>query len=89
LAIGASAGGLKAIEELLSNISVSSGLAFVVIQHLDPTHKCMMPEILQRSTTMKVTQAGDGIKVAANCVHVIPPNKDLTIKNGILSLLKP
>jgi PAS domain S-box-containing protein len=87
--IGCSAGGLEALEEFLTHVPKSSGLAFVVIQHLDPNHKGMMPELLQRSTSMKVTQAGNRMKVKPNCVYVIPPSKDLSILNGSLFLLDP
>ncbi|MFT5976956.1 MAG: PAS domain S-box-containing protein [Gammaproteobacteria bacterium] len=87
--IGCSAGGLEALEEFLANVPESSGVAFVVIQHLDPNHKGMMPELLQRATSMKVAQAGNRMKVKPNCVYVIPPNKDLSILNGSLFLLDP
>jgi PAS domain S-box-containing protein len=87
--IGTSAGGLEALEEFLAHVPASSGVAFVVIQHLDPTHKGMMPELLQRATPMKVTQAGNRMKVKPNCVYVIPPNKDLSILHGSLILLDP
>ncbi|MFT4720340.1 MAG: PAS domain S-box-containing protein [Candidatus Azotimanducaceae bacterium] len=87
--IGASAGGLEALEEFFSHVPASPGVAFVVIQHLDPTHKGIMPELLQRATLMKVTQAGNRMKVEPNCVYVIPPNKDLSILHGDLFLLDP
>jgi two-component system CheB/CheR fusion protein len=66
-----------------------NGMAFVVIQHLDPTHKGIMPELLQRTTPMKVFQATDRLKVQPNCVYVIPPNKSLSILNRTLYLLVP
>ena len=87
--IGASAGGLEALEEFLNHLPESPGAAFVIIQHLDPTHKGMMPELLQRATAMPVTQAGNRMKVKPNCVYVIPPNKDLSILHGSLFLLEP
>jgi chemotaxis response regulator CheB len=59
-----------------------SGLAFVVVQHLDPTHKDMMAELLARMTPMKVLQIKDRLKVEPNFVYVIPPNKDLSILRG-------
>ena len=62
--IGASAGGLEALEQFLSHVPANSGMAFVVIQHLDPTRKGIMPELLQRATTMTVVQADDQVKVA-------------------------
>lgn len=87
--IGASAGGLEAIEGFLRAVPEESGLAFVVVQHLDPTHKGMLAEILQRSTTMPVRQIVDRTEVAPDCVYVIPPNKDLSILHGVLHLLQP
>jgi chemotaxis response regulator CheB len=77
--MGASAGGLEALEKFFANMPPNCGLAFVVVSHLDPTQKGMMPELLQRFTRMKVYQVEDGLKVAPNCVYVIPPNKDLSI----------
>ncbi len=64
-------------------------MAFVVIQHLDPNYIGMMPEILQRITPMKVLQASDNLKVNPNCVYVIPPNKSLSLLNGVLHLFEP
>jgi two-component system CheB/CheR fusion protein len=87
--IGASAGGLEAIEQFLRPLSDKSGMAFVVVQHLDPTHKGMMAELLQRATPMKVVQAKDRLKVERDCVYVIPPNKDMSILKGVLHLLPP
>jgi chemotaxis methyl-accepting protein methylase/PAS domain-containing protein len=87
--IGASAGGLEALGQFFAHMSPDCGLAFVVVSHLDPTHKGMMPELLQRFTKMKVYQVEDGLKVAPNCVYVIPPNKDLSILHGTLQLLEP
>ena len=57
----------------------ASGLAFVIVQHLDPTREGIMPELLQRATRMAVAQVKDRTKVEPNCVYVIPPNKDLSI----------
>jgi two-component system CheB/CheR fusion protein len=65
------------------------GMAFVVIQHLDPNHAGIMPELLQRITSMKVFQASDSLKVKPNCVYVIPPNKSLSLLNGALHLFEP
>ncbi len=87
--IGASAGGLEALELFLRHLPVGSGLAFVIVQHLDPTHKGMLPELLQRSTTMTVLQVKERMKVKPNCVYVIPPNKDLSILHGTLHLFTP
>ena len=87
--IGASAGGLEALEKFLSHVPQKSGMAFVIIQHMDPTHKGIMVEILQRVTPMKVIQAGDGTRVRPDCVYVIPPNKDMSILHGTLRLFDP
>jgi len=87
--IGASAGGLEALEQFFGNMPVDCGLAFVVIQHLDPTHAGIMPELLQRTTEMQVFQAADQQKVKKNCVYVIPPNKSLKILNRSLLLFDP
>lgn len=87
--IGASAGGLEAIEAFLRHQSNKGGLGFVVVQHLDPTHSAMLVELLARSTSMKVTQVKDRTAVEPDRVYVIPPNKDLSILNGVLHLLAP
>jgi two-component system, chemotaxis family, CheB/CheR fusion protein len=87
--IGASAGGLEALEQFLSNVSENSGIAYVVIQHLDPTQKGMLPELLQRISKVKVFQATDGMVIKPNCVYVIPPNKSMSILKGILYLFAP
>lgn len=87
--IGASAGGLEALEQFLRHVPPGSGLALVIVQHLDPTHKGIMPELLQRATGMKVCQVKDRTKVRADCVYVIPPNKDMSILHGVLYLLEP
>ena len=87
--IGASAGGLEALEQFLSRVPPGSGMAFVIVQHLDPTHKGIMPELLQRATTMKVLQVKDRTRVQPGCVYVIPPNKDMSILHGVLHLLPP
>jgi two-component system CheB/CheR fusion protein len=89
IGIGTSAGGLEALEHFLSHVSKSSGMAFVIVQHLDPTRKGIMPELLQRSTVMKVIQVKDRTTVQPNCVYVIPPNKDMSILHGVLHLLEP
>lgn len=87
--LGASAGGLEALEQFLRHVPEDSGMAFVVIQHLDPTHKGIMPELLQRATGMEVFQVRDRMKVKPNCVYVIPPNKDMSILHGALHLFAP
>lgn len=87
--IGASAGGLEALEQFLSNVPQNSGMAYVVIQHLDPTQKGMLPELLQRASKMEVFQAADRMAVKPNRVYVIPPNKSMSILKGFLHLFDP
>ena len=89
VAIGASAGGLEALEQFIARVSPNSGMAYVIVQHLDPTRKGMMSELLQRSTGMKVTQIKDRTTVRPDCVYIIPPNKDLSILHGVLHLMAP
>ena len=89
VAIGASAGGLEALAQFLGHVPVGCGMAFVIIQHLDPDHKGMMPELLQRTTLMPVVQAKNRVKVRPDCVYVIPPNADLSILHDSLYLLEP
>lgn len=87
--IGASAGGLEALKVFFDNAPSDSGIAFIIVQHLDPMHKSLLSELLSEHTKMKVSEVTDGIKVKPNCVYIIPPNKDLRILNGILLLIKP
>ncbi len=89
IGIGASAGGLEALEQFLANVPPRAGLAVVIVQHLDPTRKGIMVELLQRSTSMKVMQVRDRMRVEPDCVYVIPPNKDMSILHGMLHLLEP
>ncbi len=89
IGIGASAGGLEALESFLSNVPTDSGMAFVIVQHLDPTHKGILVELLQRATPMPVRQVTDRMGLQPDCVYVIPPNKDLSILHGNLHLLDP
>ncbi|CAN5160487.1 chemotaxis protein CheB [soil metagenome] len=87
--IGASAGGLEALEHFFVHVPDKSGLAYVVVQHLDPTRKGMLVELLQRTTKMKVTQVDEGTTVEPDHVYVIPPNRDMGILNRVLHLLEP
>ncbi|MDK2842035.1 MAG: two-component system, chemotaxis family, CheB/CheR fusion protein [Anaerophaga sp.] len=87
--IGASAGGLEALELFLKNVPDKSGMAYVVIQHLDPTQKGMLPELLQRISSMQVFQVKDLMEVKPDCVYVIPPNKSISIFKGVLHLFEP
>ena len=87
--IGASAGGLEAYEQFFSNMPPSNGVAFVLVPHLDPTHASMMTELLKRVTKMVVVEAKEGMRVKPDCVYVIPPNKEMSIYHGTLSLEAP
>lgn len=87
--IGASAGGLEALELFFANVPAESGMAFIVVQHLDPTYKGMLVELLQRGTSLPVFQAKERMRVAPNRIYVIPPNKDLSILHGVLHLSAP
>ncbi|HEY1417045.1 MAG TPA: chemotaxis protein CheB, partial [Myxococcaceae bacterium] len=89
VALGASAGGLEAIDTFLRNVPPDSGVAFVVIQHLDPTHAGALPELLRRATRMPVAQVENGMRVEANHVYVIPPNKELSVVRGNLRIAEP
>lgn len=89
IGIGASAGGLDPICDFLAAVPAPCGLSFVVVQHLDPNQKGMLPELLQRVTWMAVHEAADGMRVEPDCVYVIPPNKDLSFSKGALVLLAP
>ncbi len=84
--IGASAGGLEAFSELLSNLPVEATMAFVLIQHLDPTHPSILTEILSRTTRMPVVEAKHGMRVEAGHVYVMPPNARMTIAGEVLNL---
>jgi len=89
VAIGASAGGLEAFEQFFRHIPADTGMAFVLVSHLDPDHASMLTEILQRTTSMPVTEALDQAQVFPNCVYAIPPNRDLSIFHGKLQLSSP
>lgn len=84
--IGASAGGLTALEQFLSHVPPECGLAIVVVQHRDPHNEGMLVELLQRHTPMPVEQARDQMAVEPNHVYVIPPGQDLSLMHGVLHL---
>ncbi len=84
--IGASAGGLDAFKKLLRAIPVDSGMAYVLVQHLDPSHESMLPEILQKVTKIPVLEITDDIKVLPDHIYVIPSNKMMVATDGILLL---
>jgi len=84
--VGASAGGLEAFSALLANLPDSTGMAFIFLQHLDPKHHSALEEILSRTTRIPVTEVTDGLAVERRHVYVLPPNYDMTIRDGILRL---
>ncbi|MEG4074881.1 CheR family methyltransferase [Microcoleus sp. Pol14C2] len=84
--IAASAGGLAAFTGLLSHLPIDTGMAFVLIQHLDPNHKSLLSEILARTTQMPVNEVKDGVAVEPNQVYVIPPNTKMVLSKGVLQL---
>jgi two-component system, chemotaxis family, CheB/CheR fusion protein len=88
VAIGASAGGVEAVSELVKNLPHNTGMAFVYIQHLDPTHKSFLTEIIGRLTKMKVQDAKNFMRVEPNNVYVIPHDKNLYLRDGVLTLDK-
>ena len=84
--IGASAGGLEVFEQFFKKMPLNSGMSFILVPHLDPTHTSLMTSLMKKFTPMEVAEIKDRMRVKPNCVYVIPPNKDLTIKEGILRL---
>ena len=89
IGIGASAGGLEAFELFFKTMPPASGMAFVLVPHLDPGHASMLSEILQRNTTMPVHEVQDQIRIQPDHVYIIPPGKDMTIFHGALNLSVP
>ena len=87
--VGASAGGLEAFRNLFTAMPTDSGLAFVLVQHLDPDHQSLMADLLTRYTTMPVVQVEDGMRIQANQVYIIPPNTYMTIDGATLQLSTP
>lgn len=87
--IGTSAGGLEALETFFARVPVKSGLAYIVVQHLNPTHKAMLVELLQRVTGLSVREASEQMLVEANQVYVIPPNTEMSLSHGRLHLAPP
>ena len=87
--LGASAGGLDAFRRLLAVLPAGTGMAFILIQHLDPTHASMMVDLLAGHTPMKVQQAADGMPLEPEHVYLIPPGAYLSIRGGALRLSQP
>ena len=89
LGLGASAGGLEALQQFFDAMPPDSGMAFLVVVHLDPDHVSILPELIQKHTAMKVEMAKDQAEVGPNRVYVAPPNKDLALLKGRMLLLDP
>jgi two-component system CheB/CheR fusion protein len=87
--IGASAGGLDACKRLVNALPAHSGIAFILVQHLDPTHQSMMADLLATHTAMTVVQATDGMLVEPDHLYIIPPATYLAMGNGLLHLSQP
>ena len=87
--LGASAGGIEALERFFQKVPPDSGLAFVIVQHLDPDHDSLLAEILQRNTALPIHKVHDRMRVEADNIYVIPPNRYLTITQGVLHLSTP
>ena len=87
--IGASAGGLEACRKLVEALPDGTGMAFILVQHLDPTHESMMVDLLAGHTSMTVREASDGMKLERNQLCVIPPGTYLSVQDGCLHLSQP
>ncbi|WP_373495123.1 CheR family methyltransferase [Aquiflexum sp.] len=88
VAIGASAGGLEAVSELLRNLSPNTGMAFIYVQHLKPDHKSMLAPLLSKITSMVVKEVEDKVLISPDCFYIIPPDKEISAQNGHI-ILKP
>ena len=86
VAIGASAGGLEAYKEFFQALPSGTGMAFVVVQHLDPSHHSMLTEIIAKSTAMPVEEVKSGVRIKPDCVYVIPPNAFISISESTFTL---
>jgi two-component system CheB/CheR fusion protein len=89
VAIGASAGGLEACRKLLDCLPAPNGMAFILVQHLDPTHESLIVELLASHTALQVCQAAEGMPIEADRLYVIPPGAYLSVRAGALHLSPP
>src|SRR5438270_11633016 len=85
--VGASAGGLEAFTELLRNLPADTGMAFILVQHLDPTQTSILSDALGRVTSMPVQEVRDGLPIRPDHVYVIAPNTDVGVFRGAIRLL--
>src|SRR2546430_17542958 len=86
--IGASAGGLEAFTHLLEHLPLDTGMAFVLVQHLDPTHQSMLTDLLSKATQLPVSQVTNGIAIEPNHVYIFPPNSDMFLAD-LTIMLRP
>ncbi|WP_170885595.1 CheR family methyltransferase [Bacillus alkalicellulosilyticus] len=84
--IGASAGSLEVLQKLFETISPTSGMSFIIVQHLSPNYKSHMKDLLSKRTTMDIHYTTDNMKVEPNCIYLIPPQKNVVLRNGFLEL---
>jgi two-component system CheB/CheR fusion protein len=89
IGLGASAGGLEPLEQFLAQMPAASGMACIVVQHMDPTHKAMLSQLLQRATILPVQEVAESTRIEPDHVYVIPPNADMTVAAGVLHLAEP
>jgi len=89
IAIGASAGGLEAVSRLFDVMPAATGMAFIIVQHLEPSHKSLMTELLARHTAMPVAEAVEGGALLPDTITIIPPGRDITLRHGSLHLSIP
>ena len=89
VAIGASAGGLDAMARLLDAMPVDTGMAFLLVQHLDPHHPSQLADLLATHTAMPVTEAAEGMGIAPDAIYICPPGYFLAIRFGVLHLTRP
>ena len=86
IGIGASAGGLDAINEMFENMPENTGFSFVIVQHISPDHKSLMAELLVKHSKLKIYEAEHEMDIISNCVYMIPHGKNMTIAGGKLIL---
>ena len=90
VAIGVSAGGLEACKKLLDALPADNGMAFLIVQHLEPSHESLLVDLLSARTSMQVVQASEGMEIERERVHIIPPGAYLSVDGkGVLRLSRP
>ena len=89
VALGASGGGLEVFQQFFDAMPGDTGMAFLLVQHLDPKHDTLMPQLLAKHTRMKILRGANGLKVEANCVYVISSSEEVGCKEGILHVGEP